>query len=308
MPGGSDPRGSGGGAGREGLPRPAAAAPARTWVERRLARAGQVNDELVRLVPARQGPRAQQLGPRSCLAAGRAARGVGRAGGVAGEGCALRSAPGRAAQVKVPAVLRPAQQGLHGGWEGVRPGPQPPPTIPAPSMEASACTSGRLGAGPALAPRCQRPSAQAALATARQLRRARRGAQAVVASMGLGFHVGQPAPAGLVAPQEPQLLLPEHDYGLSVKQMQVLGLGNDANGFGSRLPEVKAVSAAAARSCRRCLASLQPARPALRSACSVQPADLHQQQQRSGATPTARRRLRRAALPSHRGGRPGSCR
>lgn len=113
-------------------------------------------------------------------------------------------------------------------------------------MEATACTSGRLGAGPALAHRCQRPSAQAALATARQLRRARRGAQAVVASMGLGFHVGQASPAGLVAPQEPQLLLPEHDYGLSVKQMQVLGLGNDATGFGARLPEVKAVSAAAA--------------------------------------------------------------
>ncbi|PRW32599.1 ATP-dependent Clp protease proteolytic subunit-related chloroplastic [Chlorella sorokiniana] len=107
-------------------------------------------------------------------------------------------------------------------------------------MEAAACTSGRLGAGAALAHRCQRPSAQAALATARQLRRARRGAQAVVASMGLGFHVGQPAPSGLVAPQEPQLLLPEHDYGLSVKQMQVLGLGNDATGFGARLPEVKA--------------------------------------------------------------------
>ncbi len=113
-------------------------------------------------------------------------------------------------------------------------------------MEAAACTSGRLGAAPALAHRCQRPSAQAALATARQLRRSRRGAQQVVASMGLGFHVGQPTPSGLVAPQEPQLLLPEHDYGLSVKQMQVLGLTNEATGFGARLPEVKAVSAAAA--------------------------------------------------------------
>ena len=109
------------------------------------------------------------------------------------------------------------------------------------NMEAVACTSGRLGAAPALPRQCAQP----ALARARPAARARRGAQAVVASMGLGFHVGQPGPSGLVAPQEPQLLLPEHDYGLSVKQMQVLGLTDDATGFGARLPEVKAVSAAA---------------------------------------------------------------
>lgn len=70
MPEGSDRRGSGGGAGREGLPRPGGAALARTWLERRLVRAGKVDWWLTGLVPARQGPRVQQLGPRSCLEAG----------------------------------------------------------------------------------------------------------------------------------------------------------------------------------------------------------------------------------------------
>jgi hypothetical protein len=54
--------------------------------------------------------------------------------------------------------------------------------------------------------------------------------------MGIGFHdlSAPPAPAG-------DLLLPGPDYGLSVKQMQVLGLTRDAS-FGARLPEVRAVS------------------------------------------------------------------
>ncbi|KAI3423992.1 hypothetical protein D9Q98_009825 [Chlorella vulgaris] len=54
--------------------------------------------------------------------------------------------------------------------------------------------------------------------------------------MGIGFHdlSAPPAPAG-------DLLLPGPDYGLSVKQMQVLGLTRDAS-FGARLPEVRAES------------------------------------------------------------------
>lgn len=38
------------------------------------------------------------------------------------------------------------------------------------------------------------------------------------------------------------------DYGLSVKQMQVLGLTNDAAAYAARLPEVRAVSVARPRS------------------------------------------------------------
>ena len=54
--------------------------------------------------------------------------------------------------------------------------------------------------------------------------------------MGIGFKTGR---EGLSLPSDNDLLLPGPDYGLSVKQMQVLGLTNDAM---TKIPEIKAVS------------------------------------------------------------------
>ena len=115
---------------------------------------------------------------------------------------------------------------------------------------AAACTSGRLhqagGQQQAMLRQAGRPSAQQQLLATRHQRRAARGAEATMASMGLGFHHGlgqqQQQDSGLLVPDS-DLVLPGHDYGLSVKQMQVLGLTNDATSFGAKLPEVRAVSA-----------------------------------------------------------------
>jgi hypothetical protein len=54
--------------------------------------------------------------------------------------------------------------------------------------------------------------------------------------MGIGFKTGR---EGLSPPSDNDLLVPGPDYGLSVKQMQVLGLTNDAM---TKIPEIKAVS------------------------------------------------------------------
>jgi hypothetical protein len=54
--------------------------------------------------------------------------------------------------------------------------------------------------------------------------------------MGIGFKTGR---EGLSLPSDNDLLVPGPDYGLSVKQMQVLGLTNDAM---TKIPEIKAVS------------------------------------------------------------------
>lgn len=54
--------------------------------------------------------------------------------------------------------------------------------------------------------------------------------------MGIGFKTGR---EGLSLPSDNDLLVPCPDYGLSVKQMQVLGLTNDAM---TKIPEIKAVS------------------------------------------------------------------
>lgn len=105
--------------------------------------------------------------------------------------------------------------------------------------QATACTSGRLGASAAPLRAC-RPSAQLFLASRRQQRQLRR-QQAAMASMGISFTEDYDH---LRVPSSPELVLPGHDYGLSVKQMQVLGLTND-NSFAAQLPEVKAVRAAA---------------------------------------------------------------
>lgn len=71
------------------------------------------------------------------------------------------------------------------------------------------------------------------LVSLRRPARAQRRQQAAMASMGIGFH-------DLHTPSQ-QLVLPDGpDYGLSVKQMQVLGLTSD-NSFGAKLPEVRAV-------------------------------------------------------------------
>lgn len=60
------------GAGRGGGPShgPSAAGGTRTWLERRLPRVLLLNFHAWGLLQARRGPRALQLGPRSCLAAG----------------------------------------------------------------------------------------------------------------------------------------------------------------------------------------------------------------------------------------------
>jgi hypothetical protein len=71
------------------------------------------------------------------------------------------------------------------------------------------------------------------LVLSRRMERAQRRQQAAMASMGIGFH-------DLHAPSK-ELVLPDGpDYGLSVKQMQVLGLTSD-NSFSAKLPEVRAV-------------------------------------------------------------------
>lgn len=106
-------------------------------------------------------------------------------------------------------------------------------------MEATACFSGRTALAPAPAQcRSHRPAA-------RPLPRRARGALRVAAAMGIGFH----GDSGLAAPQQ-DLWLPEQpDYGLTVKQMQVLGLTNDGS-WAAKMPEVKAVSVGRWR--RRC--------------------------------------------------------
>ena len=103
-------------------------------------------------------------------------------------------------------------------------------------MQASSCcSSGRPAVQPATAlPSC-RPSTKALLVCRRHARQARRQQGALASSMGIGFHpVGSPQPLAA-----DDLVLPGLDYGLSVQQMQVLGLTNDA----AKLPEVRAVSA-----------------------------------------------------------------
>lgn len=76
------------------------------------------------------------------------------------------------------------------------------------------------------------------LAAARPRRDHRR--RPLARSLTLPHH---PSQSGLALPQQPELILPsQHDYGLSVKQMQVLGLTSDQEAFAARLPEVKAVS------------------------------------------------------------------
>ena len=104
--------------------------------------------------------------------------------------------------------------------------------------QAAACTSGR----PAVSLRSCRPSEQAFLASRRQQRAVRR-QQAALAGMGISFTEDFDH---LRAPPSPELVLPGQDYGLSVKQMQVLGLTSNDTSFAARLPEVRAVSAAAA--------------------------------------------------------------
>lgn len=99
----------------------------------------------------------------------------------------------------------------------------------------------------ALRPAARPSSAALLLASRRQARSARR-QQAALASMGLGFH---PEPVQ----RSQELLLPDTpDYGLSVKQMQVLGLTNDGS-FATARPEVKAVSGGRRRA-ERALAGL----------------------------------------------------
>ena len=103
-------------------------------------------------------------------------------------------------------------------------------------VQAAACSSGRMGGSQQLSRPC-RPSAQLFRSGRRQARVARR-QQAALASMGIGFT------SDLATPPSGELLLPGGpDYGLSVKQMQVLGLTHDAS-FGAKLPEVRAVSEA----------------------------------------------------------------
>ena len=104
--------------------------------------------------------------------------------------------------------------------------------------QAVACTSGR----PAVSLRSCRPSEQAFLASQRQQRATRR-QQSALGGLGISFTEDYDH---LRAPPSPELVLPGNDYGLSVKQMQVLGLTNNDNSFAARLPEVRAVSAAAA--------------------------------------------------------------
>jgi hypothetical protein len=102
-------------------------------------------------------------------------------------------------------------------------------------FQAAACTSGR----PASSLRSCRPSEQVFLASQRQQRAVRR-QQAALAGMGISFTEDFDH---LRAPPSPELVLPGHDYGLSVKQMQVLGLTSNDTSFAARLPEVRAVSA-----------------------------------------------------------------
>jgi hypothetical protein len=104
------------------------------------------------------------------------------------------------------------------------------------AVQLASC-SGRLS-GAQQVFRASKPSTQQLLATgSRRNARAERRQQTAVASMGIGFHDVHSPPSG-------ELLLPDSpDYGLTVKQMQVLGLTN-ADSFASKLPEVKAVSAA----------------------------------------------------------------
>lgn len=103
---------------------------------------------------------------------------------------------------------------------------------------ATACSSGRLGASAALRP-C-RPSAQQLFLAGRRHARQQRSQAVVQSSLGIGFHQQS---SGLVLPS--QQLETGPDYGLSVKQMQVLGLTSDGSFATARLPEVKAVSASA---------------------------------------------------------------
>lgn len=98
---------------------------------------------------------------------------------------------------------------------------------------ATACSSGRLGASAPLRP-C-RPSAQQLFLAGRRHARQERPQTAVQSAMGIGFHQQS---SGLVLPS--QQLEAGPDYGLSVKQMQVLGLTNDGSFATARLPEVKA--------------------------------------------------------------------
>ena len=120
---------------------------------------------------------------------------------------------------------------------------------------ATACSSGRLGASAPLRP-C-RPSAQQLFLAGRRHARQERPQTAVQSAMGIGFHQQS---SGLVLPS--QQLEAGPDYGLSVKQMQVLGLTNDGSFATARLPEVKAVSASAAR-------LLLPACSVLLAACGT---------------------------------------
>lgn len=108
---------------------------------------------------------------------------------------------------------------------------------------ATACSSGRLGAPAPLRP-C-RPSAQQLFLAGRRYARQERSQAVVQSSMGIGFHQQS---SGLVLPN--QQLETGPDYGLSVKQMQVLGLTNDGSFATARLPEVKAVSAGQPAECR----------------------------------------------------------
>ena len=96
-----------------------------------------------------------------------------------------------------------------------------------------ACTSGRLGF-PAGAAIVSRPSERSLLMARRQHKMERR-QQGCVAGMGIGFTSDN----ALAVPSQELLMPNTPDYGLSAKQMQVLGLTNQP--IGARLPEVDAV-------------------------------------------------------------------
>ena len=99
-------------------------------------------------------------------------------------------------------------------------------------MERAASTSGRLANSNTLV--FDRMSVKTA-SQPRAVQRVQRRQQVCRASMGIGFHEHS---SGLAVPSK-ALLDAEAEYGLTVSQMRVLGLTNEAM---TKLPSVEAVS------------------------------------------------------------------